>query len=253
MAETRTTLEAVAWRALPDAFGQTDRVPFLLRKLTSGDDGERKEALAEAWYTLWHQGTVYACTPATVPFLVDVIVNTGVSERIRTEVGFLLREVARAQSFVLPEDPTTQWLARWWPDSGSPPRDLDVECRAAVAAQGERLGAALPSAGPALEAALVGVFGAVPEAVTADVHDRLTVLERLGDTLLAAAAGLVLILAAGHPAERDLRSRAELDGDVADWLGSISDYWPVDEQGSGLVSELCAKVADAHLARPNAE
>lgn len=252
MAETPTTLEAVGWHALPDAFGQTDRVPFLLRQLASGDDGERKEALAEAWNTLWHQGTVYACTPPAVPFLVDVIVDTGVSERIRTDVAFLLREVARAESFVLPEDPLTQWWPRWWPDRGDAPRELDLECRAAVAAHADRLTIALRSAGPALEAALVGVFGAAPEAITPEVHDRLTVLERLSDGLLAAAAALVLVLAVGHPTEEDLRSRAELDEDVAGWIDSVSG-WPIDEQGALLIRELCIKVAYAHLALPDAE
>jgi hypothetical protein len=105
---------------------------------------------------------------------------------------------------------------------------------------------ALRSAGPALEAALVGVFGAAREAITPEVRDRLIVLERRGDTLLAAAAALVLVLAVGHPAEDDLRSRAELDEYVADWTDSISD-WPIDEQAALLIRELCIKVAYTHL------
>ena len=147
------TLEAIDWQALPDAFGQIDRVPFLLRQLASGSDAERKDALEEAWGTLWHQGTVYACTPPAVPFLVDVIADTDVKESVRTQLGLPASEVARAESFVLPGNPNTQWSARPLSDRGNPPRDLDMECRDAVAAQAQRLSDALMSAGPALEAA----------------------------------------------------------------------------------------------------
>ncbi len=64
---------------------------------------------------------------------------------------------------------------------------------------------------------------------------------------MAAAAALVLVLAEGHPTEDDLRSRAELDEDVAGWIDSVGD-WPIDEQGALLVRELCIKAAYFHLA-----
>ena len=64
---------------------------------------------------------------------------------------------------------------------------------------------------------------------------------------MAAAAGLVLILAEGRPTEHDLQSRAGLDDDVAEWLREVGDYWPLEEQGALVARELCVKVASAHL------
>ncbi|MER5772143.1 HEAT repeat domain-containing protein [Streptomyces sp. NPDC001985] len=61
-------LDRVRWRDLDHAYGEADDLPALLRALAA-DDERAQEALEELWSTILHQGTVYAATAETVPFL----------------------------------------------------------------------------------------------------------------------------------------------------------------------------------------
>jgi len=59
-------LDAIDWPRLHDAYGSAVGTPSLLRRLV--ERNEASEALYERWGTVWHQGTVYDCTPTAVVF-----------------------------------------------------------------------------------------------------------------------------------------------------------------------------------------
>lgn len=233
-------LDAVDWATLNQAYGPAVAVPDLLRGLGSSDATRRSEALEELWGTIWHQGTVYDCTPVVVPFLAEIVQAADVDCRTRAEVALLLAEIASAASFVLDDDPRRIWSVGWRRDSGSesPARELDIECRAAVAGVLDRLGAAVTAAPPVVCAGLLAVFAAVAEHLPASVRTGLAALERGGDGRVAAAAQLTGDLASGRTITRDrLVELAAVDVDALDWVSGGADG-PLEVQAVGLVIEL---------------
>ncbi|WP_034260562.1 hypothetical protein [Actinospica robiniae] len=67
----------VDWEALEHAYGSAEDVPSMLRKLASDDGAERESALAELYGAVHHQGTVYDSTVACLPFLFELVADTG--------------------------------------------------------------------------------------------------------------------------------------------------------------------------------
>ncbi|MBL7497077.1 HEAT repeat domain-containing protein [Frankia sp. CNm7] len=65
-------LDAIDWASMHHAYGTAEEVPRLLRALRSPDADERKKALDRFYGAVHHQGDVYACTAASVPFLVEM-------------------------------------------------------------------------------------------------------------------------------------------------------------------------------------
>nr|WP_202520858.1 PBS lyase [Streptomyces sp. SID5614] len=63
------------------AYGPADDVPELLRGLASADPAEREAALDGMYGAVHHQGDVYACTLACIPFLFELVVDPGVQDR----------------------------------------------------------------------------------------------------------------------------------------------------------------------------
>nr|WP_202474330.1 HEAT repeat domain-containing protein [Streptomyces sp. SID5466] len=63
------------------AYGPADDVPELLRGLASDDPAEREAALDGMYGAVHHQGDVYACTLACIPFLFELVVDPGVQDR----------------------------------------------------------------------------------------------------------------------------------------------------------------------------
>lgn len=63
-------LDAIDWRGLP-AYGDSTRIPDLIRTLGSEDGEVRQEALDELFQTIWHQGDVYPSTYHAIPFLIE--------------------------------------------------------------------------------------------------------------------------------------------------------------------------------------
>ena len=62
-------LESIDWAALGHAYGPADDVPGWLRSMVSSDPEVRKEAFRAFYGAVLHQGSVYASTVASLPFL----------------------------------------------------------------------------------------------------------------------------------------------------------------------------------------
>jgi hypothetical protein len=90
MTEPLESLTGVAWSQLQCAYGPADAVPGLLRDVASGDPDRQAAALSELWGNVWHQGTVYDCTPRIVPFLAALVARDQLRDAIRAELAMLL-------------------------------------------------------------------------------------------------------------------------------------------------------------------
>ena len=61
----------IDWSSMRHAYGSAEEVPELLVAMRSADTDERHKALARYWGVVHHQGDVYPCTTASLPFLFD--------------------------------------------------------------------------------------------------------------------------------------------------------------------------------------
>jgi hypothetical protein len=66
-------LESVRWDRLEHAYGSAQDVPVYLRSLGAEDAEIRGEALGALLMTIFHQGSLYSATVATLPFLLRLI------------------------------------------------------------------------------------------------------------------------------------------------------------------------------------
>src|SRR5215831_11687662 len=62
----------VDWASMSHAYGPADEVPGLLLALRSADEAQRKKALSRFYSAVHHQGDVYPCTTASLPFLFEL-------------------------------------------------------------------------------------------------------------------------------------------------------------------------------------
>lgn len=62
-------LGAIDWSSMSHAYGPADDVPVWLREMVSGDPDARKKAFRGFSSAAHHQGDVYPCTAASLPFL----------------------------------------------------------------------------------------------------------------------------------------------------------------------------------------
>ncbi|MFE9460544.1 HEAT repeat domain-containing protein [Streptomyces californicus] len=74
-------IDEVDWASMEHAYGPADDVPHLLRGLASDDPAEREAALDGMYGAVHHQGDVYACTLACIPFLFELVVDPRVRDR----------------------------------------------------------------------------------------------------------------------------------------------------------------------------
>lgn len=74
-------LDAVPWASMEHAYGPAEEVPELLRGLISADEDEREIALDGFYGAVHHQGDVYDCTRAAIPFLLEIVADGGVPGR----------------------------------------------------------------------------------------------------------------------------------------------------------------------------
>ncbi|MER5275479.1 HEAT repeat domain-containing protein [Streptomyces sp. NPDC002809] len=74
-------IDEVDWASMEHAYGPADDVPGLLRGLASADPAEREAALDGMYGAVHHQGDVYACTLACIPFLFELVVDPAVPDR----------------------------------------------------------------------------------------------------------------------------------------------------------------------------
>lgn len=74
-------IDEVDWASMEHAYGPADDVPGLLRGLASADPTEREGALDGMYGAVHHQGDVYACTLACIPFLFELVADPGIQDR----------------------------------------------------------------------------------------------------------------------------------------------------------------------------
>ncbi|MFB7912843.1 HEAT repeat domain-containing protein [Streptomyces sp. NPDC056061] len=74
-------IDEVDWASMEHAYGPADDVPVMLRGLASDDPAERERALDGMYGAVHHQGDVYACTLACIPFLFELVVEPSVQDR----------------------------------------------------------------------------------------------------------------------------------------------------------------------------
>ncbi|MEU4261429.1 HEAT repeat domain-containing protein [Streptomyces argenteolus] len=74
-------IDEVDWASMEHAYGPADDVPGLLQGLASADPAERESALDGMYGAVHHQGDVYACTLACIPFLFELVVDPGLQDR----------------------------------------------------------------------------------------------------------------------------------------------------------------------------
>ncbi|MED1785138.1 hypothetical protein P4V43_25290 [Brevibacillus fortis] len=67
-------LASPAWEKLQGPYGFSDRVPALIQHIQHDYFSEEKEELY--WELLYHQNTIYPCTYAAVPYLVEIALKT---------------------------------------------------------------------------------------------------------------------------------------------------------------------------------
>ncbi|MCX5399736.1 PBS lyase [Streptomyces sp. NBC_00102] len=74
-------IDEVDWASMDHAYGPADDVPALLAGLASADPAQRERALDGMYGAVHHQGDVYACTLACIPFLFELVADPSVAER----------------------------------------------------------------------------------------------------------------------------------------------------------------------------
>ncbi|WP_327114729.1 PBS lyase [Streptomyces sp. NBC_01341] len=74
-------IDEVDWASMEHAYGPADDVPGLLHGLASADPAERESALDGMYGAVHHQGDVYACTLACIPFLFELAAHPGIRDR----------------------------------------------------------------------------------------------------------------------------------------------------------------------------
>ncbi|MEV0112275.1 HEAT repeat domain-containing protein [Streptomyces sp. NPDC050844] len=74
-------IDDIDWASMAHAYGDASDVPRLLRGLASADPEERDIALDGMYGAVHHQGDVYDCTVACLPFLFDLVADTSVADR----------------------------------------------------------------------------------------------------------------------------------------------------------------------------
>ncbi|WP_326756383.1 HEAT repeat domain-containing protein [Streptomyces hirsutus] len=62
-------VDSIDWSSMGHAYGPAVDVPVWLRAMASPDPGVRERALGDFYSAAHHQGDVYACTAASLPFL----------------------------------------------------------------------------------------------------------------------------------------------------------------------------------------
>ncbi|MFF4246465.1 PBS lyase [Streptomyces sp. NPDC001822] len=74
-------IDEVDWASMEHAYGPADDVPGLLHGLASADPAERESALDGMYGAVHHQGDVYACTLACIPFLFELAADPRIRDR----------------------------------------------------------------------------------------------------------------------------------------------------------------------------
>ncbi|THA73431.1 PBS lyase [Streptomyces sp. A0642] len=198
-------IDEVDWASMEHAYGPADDVPDLLRGLASADPSEREAALDGMYGAVHHQGDVYACTLACIPFLFELVVDPAVPDR-----GGIVELLTSIGGIDIDED-----------DIGEAEDEAEAEGAANYA-----MAAAAVSAGAGVFFALMadddpGVRVSAPLALATLHGSPARVLALLRERLTAEPddeVRLALIEAAGRLALR----HGPLTGRIADWLSRLA-------------------------------
>ncbi|OEJ98301.1 hypothetical protein [Streptomyces thermolilacinus] len=87
---------AIDWSSMSHAYGPADDVPAWLREMASADSGTRETAFRNFYSAAHHQGDVYTCTVASLPFLFALAEDPATPDR--ASVVELLVSIGRAAS-----------------------------------------------------------------------------------------------------------------------------------------------------------
>lgn len=93
MSAMLTGLDVVDWASMRHAYGSAEDVPGLILALCSSDGGERDKALSDFYSAVHHQGDIYRCTTASLPFLFTLA--TDAAAPARAEVVGLVTAIGR--------------------------------------------------------------------------------------------------------------------------------------------------------------
>ncbi|MFI7355942.1 HEAT repeat domain-containing protein [Streptomyces avidinii] len=97
-------LESIDWASLGHAYGTASDVPQWLRDMASPDPGLRDKAFSSFYSAAHHQGDVYACTVASLPFLFAMADDPATPDRasvVALMVSIGREAVARADPGVI--------------------------------------------------------------------------------------------------------------------------------------------------------
>lgn len=74
-------LDDIDWESMTHAYGTAEEVPGWLRGLADPDPAVREEALDALYGVVHHQGDVYDCTVAAVPYLIEALTKSALPGR----------------------------------------------------------------------------------------------------------------------------------------------------------------------------
>ncbi len=87
-------LDLIDWASMGHAYGSAEDVPAMIRGLVSPSPEERERALDGMLGAVHHQGDVYECTVAAVPFLIEALAHPELPGR--ADVADLLASIGGA-------------------------------------------------------------------------------------------------------------------------------------------------------------
>src|SRR5215813_5244412 len=111
-----TGLDEIDWAGMHHAYGRAVELPGLLRRLIDPDPAVRECALDYMYGVVHHQGNVYPCTIATIPFLLRIAERPDMPGR--PEVVRLVASVGSAVDATEPSGPyreANQAVEAAWP------------------------------------------------------------------------------------------------------------------------------------------
>ncbi|NUR46958.1 MAG: HEAT repeat domain-containing protein [Hamadaea sp.] len=182
------------------AYGTAEEVPALLRALGSAEPEERSEALSQFYNAVHHQGDVYQCTTATLPFLFELAADRRTPDRPAIVELLVSVGTAAVQGFAEECEPDDEYAV---PDFAGSARVFRQRAEAFL-----RL-----AADPDLEvrkAAIPGLamFVDDPSVATVAISDRLRATRDVAEQCLSVEAMATL----------GLRHTEQVDNSVI-WLG----------------------------------
>ncbi|MEV0749879.1 HEAT repeat domain-containing protein [Streptomyces sp. NPDC050273] len=74
-------LDSIDWSSMNHAYGPATEVPVWLRAMASPDPGVRDKAFNDFYNAAHHQGDVYPCTAASLPFLFTMVDDSATPDR----------------------------------------------------------------------------------------------------------------------------------------------------------------------------